>query len=178
MAKLSDQIKAALWATECGVYSWVIATDTVCADARVADFFELPPELAEHGLPLARYLDRIHVDDRSRTAKAIHEAIVTGDAYQEDYRIVHADQSIVHVFAIGRCFRDKSGVPSEYAGVIYDMTAEEAALATDSIFDLCSAAYSIAKNGSDTVVEELLSKLLRHMGQPVMDGSGEMDTNH
>ena len=137
MAKLSDQIKAALWATECGIYSWVIATDTVCADARVAGFFELPPELAERGLPLARYLDRIHDDDRPRTAKAIHDAIVTGDAYQADYRIVHADQSIVHVFAIGRCFRDKNGVPSEYAGVIYDMTADETALASNGDALLC-----------------------------------------
>jgi hypothetical protein len=165
MKKLSDQITAALSATESGIFSWMLNTNKFCADEHVASLFELPPKLAECGLPLERYLERIHVEDRSRAAKSIHDTIVSGGACRQDYRIVRSDQSIVHVFAVGRCFRDERDVPFEYAGIIYDMTAEDSERVADTIADLCRAAYNLSEECRDTVLMDMLASVLNHIGR-------------
>src|SRR4051812_29429859 len=94
---------------DAGIFMWQLSDDTVYADAALADLFGLDSREAERGLPIVRFLDRIREDDRPDVAKAIHEAIVTGEAYQRDYRIVRPDATEVGVSAFGRCFRDANG---------------------------------------------------------------------
>jgi hypothetical protein len=167
MTKLSDQITAALKATDSGVYLWTIASNSLSGDGRIAEFFQLPKEQVAGGLPVERYLERIHVDDRPRTARAIHDAILTGEAYQENYRIVHKDGSYFQVLAVGHCFRDQNGMPSAWCGVLYDMTAKHSELPMNAVTELCLAAYGLVTEGQDSVIHDTLGALLEHMGQPV-----------
>jgi PAS domain-containing protein len=165
MTKLSEQIIAALSATEAGIYFLALESNTLYADGRVADFFDLPAEKAGGGMPLETYLERIHADDRAETAKAIYDAIVTGQPYHHHYRIVHEDQSVVHVLAIGQCFRNKLGIPSDYAGVIFNMSALDVRPDV-AVADLCRAAYTIAIAGSVPSVAERLSSILADVERP------------
>jgi hypothetical protein len=166
MVKLSDQITTALKAAESGMYCWLITSNMVFADARIASLFQLPPDVAERGLPLERYLERLHPDDRQETEQAINHAVVTGEPYRQHYRVVHDDQSILHLLGVGQCFRDGNGVPYEYAGMIYDTTAGDPACSIRAIADLCLAAYGIAEQEGEAEIQALLASLLTQIDHP------------
>ena len=146
---------------DAGVYTWEIGSDTVYADAAVAAMFGLDAKSAEVGMPIANFLDRIHPDDRPATAKRIETAIITGDPYQASYRLLQPDGTSLDVTAYGRCFRDRSGEPSVYAGVIHPNAALTAA--EDELLWHCLRAYEIAKNEKREAVAAMLLNALRDL---------------
>lgn len=136
---------AALWAAKAaGIFTWDIAENTLYGDAIIAGLFNLDSEQTMEGLPLQDYLASMHPDDRPRVARAIHAAIVSGDPYQEEYRLQRDHGHDRWVLAIGHCFRNRDGNPSIYAGVIYDIT-EQKTSETDGLSDYCHAALHVAK---------------------------------
>lgn len=102
-----------------GVYTWVITTDTVYVDSLAAECFGFSAVEGRNGLPLLRYIERIHADDQPRVAKSIHDTMLTGNPFCEQYRVCRPDGSMVEVIAFGACFRDESGEPSHYSGMVF-----------------------------------------------------------
>jgi PAS domain-containing protein len=140
-----------------GIFTWILATDTVYCDASAAQSFGFATEEARRGLPLNQYLSRMHADDLPVVAKAIHDAIITGEPYQEDYRICRPDGSTIEVTAFGSCFRDASGEPSHYAGMI--APAVKAMSSDDGLRQTCLAAYGIAKRHGRPSAAKLVEAL-------------------
>jgi hypothetical protein len=121
-----------------------------------------PLRPAERGQPIISFLDRIDPEDKPKIARAIHEAIVTGEAYQQTYRVIRPDGSLVHVAAFGRCFRDAAGTPSHYAGIV--CPAAVGSSEQGALFWHCLQAHELARRSGQWEMVEYLEKALRHLG--------------
>lgn len=156
-------------AGDSGTYSWDLSTNTIVAGANVARFFDLPFDLVKEGLPVERFIEKVHSGDRGAVAKAIHDAIITGDPYQQDYRLVHADGTITRVMALGQCFRDASGTPSQYVGMVFQMAETAADYPTDTLLILCQTAQEHAEKTKNETVHWLLERAVLQLKHPQMD---------
>ncbi len=154
--------------SDAGIFSWVLSTDTVYADAAVAVLYGFDAQQMESGQPIVSFLDRIDPRDRPRTARAIHEAIVTGEHYQQDYRVIRPDGTNMQVAAFGRCFRDSEGTPAHFAGIICPRIDQPSA--EDAMFWHCLQAYEIARNAKQWEMVKVLEKALRQCGRNLAGG--------
>lgn len=158
-------------AGEAGIYTWNLSTNTVVADANMARFFDLPLDLVQSGLPIERFIEKMHPDDRRIAAKSIHDAIITGDAYQQDYRLIHADGAITRVMAFGQCFRDETGTPSQFAGMAFPMAETAADYPSDTLLLLCQTAQDYAESANNDAVSRLMELAVMHLTQPQLTAS-------
>lgn len=140
-----------------GIFTWDIGSNMLYGDAVISDFFRLDADRAMQGLPLQDYIATMHPDDRPHVARAIHTAIVSGEPYQQEYRLVRPGGSPIWVLAIGHCFRNREGTPSIYAGVVYDIT-EQKNSATDGLTDHCHAALHVAERLGNPLLVALLEQ--------------------
>lgn len=148
MSIISLQAKAAT-NIDAGIFTWEISNDKVYADRAVAHLFDLNERMAENGLSITCYLERIDPQDRPRVARSIHAAILSGEPYQEDYRIIRRDGSAGSVMALGRCFRNGDGEPSNYAGMIFPKP--EGHTEASALFWHCLSAYELAQRAGQIV---------------------------
>ncbi|AHG45418.1 diguanylate cyclase [Rhizobium leguminosarum bv. trifolii CB782] len=149
---------------EPGIFTWDLATDTVYADSALAILFGLDPAQTVAGLPIIKYLDRIHPDDKPSVAKAISDSVITGNPYRHDYRVFDRSGQIVAVAAFGRCFRDEAGNPSHYAGIVFptnDHTPQDELLAH------CTAALKIAQSSGLQTTADALESILKELAKPM-----------
>lgn len=142
-----------------GFYSWNVPENLVFGDDSFAAFFGFDIPALRQGLPIEAILERIHVDDRPRIAQAIHTAILQGGLYQEAYRIVRPEGDALTVLASGRCFRDETGTPACWAGMIVADPLEQ--LEHQNVLEFhCRAALEIAEqSGQRTVAGQLRTVL-------------------
>lgn len=153
-------------AGEAGTYTWNLSTNTVVADANMARFFDLAFDLVKNGLPIERFIEKIHPEDRGEVAKAIHDTIITGDPYQQDYRLIHADGTVTRVMAFGQCFRDDKGTPWQYAGMAFPMAESAVDFPADTLLLLCQTAQDYAESANNDAVSRLLELAVMHLSQP------------
>lgn len=154
---------------DAGLYTWDLTTDTLYADSALAELFGLEKSESERGLPLNRYVERIHVEDRSFVAGAIRQALLTGQPFQESYRVYKSDGSSVRILAFGKCFRDSHGEPRLYAGIVFPCPDEQAC--DDGLLWQCLSALEMAKSeGRHDVVASLLEaiKKLQRAEEPAL----------
>ncbi len=111
-ALMSDSVPDA------GFYTWDIPENILYADSALSELFGLDPTLAETGLPIDIYLERVHPEDRPRLAKTIRDSIVGHHPQQEAYRVLSASGNYVQVASYGRGFRDATGNPVRYVGIV------------------------------------------------------------
>ncbi|TXM63830.1 PAS domain-containing protein [Methylobacterium sp. WL120] len=105
-----------------GRWEWDAATDRTRVDAVVALLFNVDPEEAEEGLPLSRYINGIHTDDRERVLAEIRDSARESSAYLTEYRVISVDGRTRWVLARGRFTGDYHGWPQTGAGIIIDIT--------------------------------------------------------
>ncbi|TBY03871.1 diguanylate cyclase [Rhizobium laguerreae] len=149
---------------EPGIFTWELASDKVYADSALANLFGLDPEETLTGLPVIRYLDRIHPDDKPSVAKAISESVITGNPYRCDYRVFDRSGQIVAVAALGRCFRDEAGNPSQYAGIVFPTNDHGE---QDELSAHCNAALKIARSTGLRTTADALEAIVRELAKPM-----------
>lgn len=103
---------------DAGIFTWDIKNNTVYSDSALADLFGLDAYEAEHGLPIETFLDRVHPEDRPGLAKIIRDAIIAELPHQAVYRVMDQRGHYSSVASFGRCFRDRSGEPTLYSGIV------------------------------------------------------------
>ena len=143
-----------------GVYSFVVPEDRVYGDAVVASVFGLEPHLLAEGAPIADVIRYVKDGDRQRLAKALHEAIVTGNFYEETYTIIHPDGREVSVSAVGRCLRDAKGLPWIYSGTLTIENANTLHGSDNLLQKHCHAALDIARTRRHSLAARYLSSAL------------------
>lgn len=104
--------------SDAGLFTWDIPDNTLYADGAIAELFGLDAGEAALGLPLERYIERIHPEDRPRIIRAIRDSILAAASKHEAYRVRGADDTYVHVECFTRGFCDKDGMPIRYAGIV------------------------------------------------------------
>jgi len=143
-----------------GIYSFVVPEDRVYGDAVVASVFGLEPRLLAEGAAIADVIRHVKDGDRQRLAKAMHEAIVSGNFYEETYTIIHADGREVTVSAVGRCLRDARGLPWIYSGTVTIQSADALPSSDDLLQKHCHAALDIARTRRHSLAARYLSSAL------------------
>jgi len=107
---------------EAGIYTWIVATDLHFGDSLVAKLFGLDPLQTRRGLPLSRYVNRIHPQDRAGVSQLIAKAVDDGRPFYAEYRVIGADGSVQEVIDVGRCYYHNDGVPYLCSGIVYPVT--------------------------------------------------------
>jgi hypothetical protein len=148
-----------------GFYSWVVPENKVYGDQVIADIFGVSDQELAAGAPIEKVIRYINEGDRQRVARAIHDAIVTGCAYQENYRVTHPDGRRIDVRANGRCLRDAEGVPYIYTGTVIVQSAAAAVAATDPLETHCRAALGLATKRRQMLAARYLTSALNVLGK-------------
>jgi signal transduction histidine kinase len=107
-----------------GSWEWDVAADRVSWSPGLYRLFGLEP-----GEPVsyARYLERLHPDDRATAEEAVRRAMGTHEPFAFDHRVVRADGEVRQVTSRGRVAVGSSGAPARLYGVAQDVTAQRAA---------------------------------------------------
>jgi PAS domain S-box-containing protein len=122
LEKAQNQLDQVLANSMIGTYSWDIAGDKVYADANLAKLFGFPKSAAAEGLPLERFMEAIHPDDRAQVARDIDKTLKQKVPYESEYRTVLHKGQLRWVIARGHVETDDTGKPVTFAGVIVDLT--------------------------------------------------------
>ncbi|KQM67743.1 hypothetical protein ASE75_02190 [Sphingomonas sp. Leaf17] len=110
-----------------GTWKWHTASDRVVADAQFAKLYRVDPEEALRGAPLSVFTDAMDPADRPRVEAAIAASVETGAPYSQEYRLLTADGNIRWVLAQGRCNYDATGRPTDFPGMVFDITDRKSA---------------------------------------------------
>jgi two-component sensor histidine kinase len=128
LTKAQERLNQALSASGMvGTFDWHVQTDTFYSDAHFAQMFSVDPAKGEKGASLAEYLAGIHPDDVERITAAVNAALATGEGYIQEYRLLQKDRTVRWVEARGRCLKDGDGKPSNFVGVVVDITNQKEA---------------------------------------------------
>ena len=110
-----------------GTWDWDVVADRVVADARFASLYNVDPEFAKAGAPIAEFFSGIHPDDTERVEAEVAKSIETGEPFVSEYRLVQPDGGIRWIVAHGRCMRSPDGRPLRFPGASFDITQRKAA---------------------------------------------------
>ncbi|WP_184716966.1 PAS domain-containing protein [Caulobacter sp.] len=105
-----------------GAWEWDLKADKIYADPRYAALHGLPPDEAEGGLPLDRFLPAVHPDDVARVQAQAVVALRAGGDFTEEYRLVQTDGRIAWVYVRGKAYLGTDGKARRAAGVMVDIT--------------------------------------------------------
>ena len=121
------RLEGTLIANEIATWTFDPVGNRVFADEKLARMFSVTPEEARGG-GIEIYLRAIHAEDRPKIQAAI-EQVLQGRAehYEADYRLVQPDGSICWVAARGKLQRDEKGNPTQFPGVVIDITERKRA---------------------------------------------------
>lgn len=148
---------------ESGIFTWDLNTNRLNGDGAIAKLFGLDARSVFNGLPLQSYIERIHTADRAKVARAIHTAVVSGDPYHEEYRVLGAGDMPVQVLAFGRCFRDEAGNPAQYAGIVFPaMTRSKD---SDPVLAHIAMAHKIAVEDGRADIADALEAILEDLSR-------------
>ncbi|MBV4458113.1 PAS domain-containing protein [Pseudomonas sp. COR58] len=115
-----------------GSFVWDVKNDVLSADERFARTFSYPADQDLTNLPQHIAEAHIHPDDRGWVAECVEQAVLSGEPYNAEYRVLRADGSFLWVLASGGCEFNERGEAFRFPGVLIDIherkTAEESLL--------------------------------------------------
>ena len=107
-----------------GTWDWDVLSDTVTADDRFADLFNLDHLRAGFGVTMKDFLGAIYPDDALRVGEEMAAAIREKSTFRSDYRVAGKDGEIRWVAASGRPRFNGDGAIQRFPGVLVDITEQ------------------------------------------------------
>jgi signal transduction histidine kinase len=140
-----------------GSWRWNARTGDIQASAEHLRIFEIGPE----GFNLAKYLEKVHPEDRRAVEAAIEQGVRNRSAFQYEYRIESVDGSIKYLQTTGQP-RETAAGELEYVGTVLDMTARR-----HSEEALRLAQDELARASRLTFMGELAGSIIHEINQPL-----------
>lgn len=109
-----------------GLWFWDFAENRIYSTPRCNELFEIP---AYETLTYELFLNVVHPDDRSAVEEFLRQSRNSGGKYEEEFRIVHSDNSTEWICAEGRSFLDATGNAKQMTGVLRKITEQKLAAA-------------------------------------------------
>ena len=116
------RLATALDAADVATWDWDVPADRLYADANLRDWYGVSEEDAAGG-PVGAYLAAIHPADVPQVQARIERALVTGEAFSDNYRVRRQDGGWRHIEARGRVALRPDGQPAWLSGVVLDVSA-------------------------------------------------------
>ena len=113
--------------TSVGSWDWDVVADRVTADVEFARLYGVDAEAARAGARIERFFVAMHPDDRPRVEAEIAAALLSGDPFESDYRLLQPDGRTRWVAARGRVSFDADGRPLRFPGISFDIDARKSA---------------------------------------------------
>jgi PAS domain S-box-containing protein len=110
-----------------GHWDWDVDADIVTADANFARLYDVPASEAARGVPIGRFIDAVHPDDRDAIRQQIDAAIAERGELRAQYRVQRPDGEIVWVLALGRISGGDGSGPLRLPGISIDISAQRRA---------------------------------------------------
>ena len=120
------RLEGALGAAEVATWNWNVRENRLYADANLARLYGVSGSDVDGG-PVEAYLAAIHPDDLPRVQARIEQALDTGEAFSDSYRVHGIDGRWRHVEARGKVSYGADGQPEWLPGVALDVTARKEA---------------------------------------------------
>lgn len=105
--------------TEAGIFTWVVESNLIFGDTLVALLFGLDPRKTVRGLPFENYFARVHEEERAETKRLIKQALLDGQSYHAEHRLMDASGAYRWSVAMGRCFQNENSMPLYFSGIVY-----------------------------------------------------------
>jgi PAS domain S-box-containing protein len=102
-----------------GSWDWHIATNDLRGSDELYRIYGFEPNTT---IAPGLILERVHPDDADRVRAAIDGAVIHGDSFSLQHRIVHPSGDIRHFHVEGRVVCDESGIPMRIIGTGQDIT--------------------------------------------------------
>lgn len=174
-AHLTDALSVGL----VGTWVWDLVNDKVTADKNMASMFGLNAKEAAAGLPIARFVEAIHSEDRPRVKEEIEKAVKEKSSYEVEYRVVGRTGAVRWVIARGQLETDENGKPFRFPGIAVDTTASKVAeeAARESASELRFMAESMPQkvftarpDGATDYINPQWSEFTGRSHEDLMDG--------
>ena len=121
--KLTEQHSLILESLEVGVWDWTFKADDPEWNDAMYKLYEIP--LNSEGL-LDIFQTKLHPDDVERVNTELEHVINTpGEEFESKFRIVLKDDTIRHIKAFSKTYRDEKGKAYRMVGINKDVTNEE-----------------------------------------------------
>lgn len=111
-----------------GYYTWDIPENLVWLDSVSARLFDFDADYVAEGIPVEIVLEKIDEVTRRRIAKAIYDALVTREFYDQEYPVQHRDGKLCWLKVVGRVVAGADNEPLRAIGTIQDITRRRAML--------------------------------------------------
>ncbi|HEY1396126.1 PAS domain-containing protein, partial [Roseateles sp.] len=108
-----------------GAWVWDIRAKRLYADARFANLCGLDAAAAQAGLPTKAFVAGVVPDDQMRVRIALAGVLHGSETFSREYRVRGADGMVRWVSARGRAERDETDEPSEFTGLLVDITDQK-----------------------------------------------------
>jgi PAS domain S-box-containing protein len=120
MASLNLAIEAA----EIGVWMRNYRDSSFICDERIRGWYEVPEDVHDSRSLNAWIHKHIHPEDATRMEARIHNSRLSGTPFQDEFRIIRSDGSIMYMQAAGLLETDSEGHPLAMIGIHRDITAQ------------------------------------------------------
>ncbi|MBN1486181.1 MAG: PAS domain-containing protein [Anaerolineae bacterium] len=152
-----------------GIWEWNTATASLYLDPSLRAIFGMD-DVDDGRHQLSDLLAVVHPEDRVAVSRSMSRHLQgLAHHYEQEYRILRANQEVRSVLARGSAFLDKSGIPVRMMGSITDITAlklaEEALQRRDQILE--ALAYASQHLLLPDSLDEALPGVLGQIGQAV-----------
>lgn len=118
-----ERARAALLASEAGIFDWYIDDDQLHFDNALQQLFALPDVLTSNAI--GRFLEFIRPDDRQEVRQAF-ERCLQGQDFSVEFRLHRGDRER-WLICKGKVFKDAAGNPSYVTGTCVDISARKRA---------------------------------------------------
>ena len=115
-----EHVRLALEAADLAPWHWNQTLGELYWSERCRQLIDVDPD---EPASIELFIGRVHPDDRVTVNAAIQEALRSGGAYSEEFRVVHRDGAIRRLHAMGRAQTDRTTSSTlRMSGVLRDVT--------------------------------------------------------
>lgn len=109
-----------------GAWDWKIDSDVVITNSHFAVMYGVSRDEAEKGVPITRFFDAVHPDDRPSLSRAIDQAVQDRKDFRAEYRLIDEQGKQRWIMATGKVVADATTGELRLPGVIIDITERKA----------------------------------------------------
>lgn len=124
LEQLTGQLSIAANLAGLGIWSWQLSDNSLQWNDRMFDIYQQPIKLKNNGLVYGHWLERLHPEDKERTANALNGLVEGTGNYDLMFRIILPDGGIRYIQASAQVTSDQTGNALNVTGMNLDITQQ------------------------------------------------------